>query len=198
MIRSAVGDPEDFRGDANPWYWIELWAKDPQAMARFYGELAGYEIDPKPLRGGLPAYRRPPARHGRRQPAVATARAPDITLAAHAPFPPFLQRWAGRRRPGGRPAVAPDDRPAALCHPDGGLRGAPCPRGDRRRALDGAAAAVAEGKLLACGAASDPAGRHTGAAESGGDLPLGVLRTARAVPQPQCKTPSTSACTSAP
>ena len=56
VIRSVVGDPPDYRGEVNEWVWIELWAKDPQAMAGFYGGLAGYETNPTPMVGGRTAY----------------------------------------------------------------------------------------------------------------------------------------------
>lgn len=56
VIRSAAGDPPDYRGDVNQWVWIELWARDPQAMAGFYAGLAGYEADAAPMVGGRSAY----------------------------------------------------------------------------------------------------------------------------------------------
>jgi hypothetical protein len=56
VIRSAAGDPPDYRGEVNEWVWIELWAKDPQAMASFYGGLAGYETHPAAMAGGRSAY----------------------------------------------------------------------------------------------------------------------------------------------
>jgi predicted enzyme related to lactoylglutathione lyase len=47
VIRSSGGDPLDFLADDRQWVWIELWAKDPKAMAQFYAGLAGYEITPQ-------------------------------------------------------------------------------------------------------------------------------------------------------
>jgi len=46
VIRSATGDPPDYLAEDRQWLWIELWAKDPKAMAQFYAGLAGYEITP--------------------------------------------------------------------------------------------------------------------------------------------------------
>ena len=46
VIRSSSGDPPDYLAEDKQWVWIELWAKDPKAMAQFYGGLAGYEIAP--------------------------------------------------------------------------------------------------------------------------------------------------------
>jgi predicted enzyme related to lactoylglutathione lyase len=46
VIHSAVGDPPDYLGEDRQWVWIELWAKDPKAMAQFYSGLAGYEVAP--------------------------------------------------------------------------------------------------------------------------------------------------------
>jgi len=46
VIRSTAGDPADYLADDKQWVWIELWAKDPKAMAQFYSGLAGYEISP--------------------------------------------------------------------------------------------------------------------------------------------------------
>ena len=46
VIRSASGDPPDYLGEDRQWMWIELWAKDPKAMAQFYSGLAGYEVAP--------------------------------------------------------------------------------------------------------------------------------------------------------
>lgn len=43
VIRSSSGDPPDYLAADRQWVWIELWAKDPQAMAQFYSGLAGYE-----------------------------------------------------------------------------------------------------------------------------------------------------------
>ena len=56
VIRSAAGDPPDYLGAENEWIWIELWAKDPRAMADFYAGLGGYEIDAMSLANGRAAY----------------------------------------------------------------------------------------------------------------------------------------------
>ena len=46
VIRSSAGDPADYLAEDKQWVWIELWAKDPNAMAQFYSGLAGYEVAP--------------------------------------------------------------------------------------------------------------------------------------------------------
>jgi len=46
VIHSVAGDPPDYLAEDKQWVWIELWARDPKAMAQFYSGLAGYEIDP--------------------------------------------------------------------------------------------------------------------------------------------------------
>jgi predicted enzyme related to lactoylglutathione lyase len=46
VIRSSSGDPPDYLAEDRQWMWLELWAKDPKAMAQFYAGLAGYEIAP--------------------------------------------------------------------------------------------------------------------------------------------------------
>lgn len=45
VMRSSSGDSPDFLAEDGQWVWVELWAKDPGAMARFYAGLAGYEIE---------------------------------------------------------------------------------------------------------------------------------------------------------
>ena len=56
VIRSAVGDPPDYLAEDKQWVWIELWAKDPHAMAQFYSGLAGYEITPTQRPDGSVGY----------------------------------------------------------------------------------------------------------------------------------------------
>lgn len=56
VIRSTSGDPDDYLGDDRQWIWIELWARDPKAMARFYGGLGGYEVAPAERPDGSPGY----------------------------------------------------------------------------------------------------------------------------------------------
>jgi uncharacterized protein len=56
VIHSSSGDPPDFLGDDRQWVWIELWAKDPQAMAQFYSGLAGYESEPLARPDGRAAF----------------------------------------------------------------------------------------------------------------------------------------------
>lgn len=56
VIHSTSGDPPDYLADARQWVWVELWAKDPKAMAQFYGGLAGYEVVETERAGGSSAY----------------------------------------------------------------------------------------------------------------------------------------------
>ena len=46
VIHSSSGDPPDYLAEDKQWVWVELWAKDPKAMADFYSGLADYEVDP--------------------------------------------------------------------------------------------------------------------------------------------------------
>ena len=46
VIHSSSGDPPDYLAEDKQWVWIELWAKDPKAMADFYSGVAGYELEP--------------------------------------------------------------------------------------------------------------------------------------------------------
>jgi hypothetical protein len=46
VIRAVGGDPPDYLAEDRQWVWIELWARDPDAVARFYSGLAGYESTP--------------------------------------------------------------------------------------------------------------------------------------------------------
>ena len=43
VIRSSAGDPPDYLAEDRQWVWLELWARDPESMAKFYAGLAGYE-----------------------------------------------------------------------------------------------------------------------------------------------------------
>jgi predicted enzyme related to lactoylglutathione lyase len=56
VIHAASGDPPDYLGEDKQWVWIELWAKDPYAMAQFYSGLAGYEISPEDRPDGREGY----------------------------------------------------------------------------------------------------------------------------------------------
>jgi predicted enzyme related to lactoylglutathione lyase len=56
VLRSAAGDPPDYLAEDQQWVWVELWAKDPKAMAQFYSGLAGYEIAPVERPGGREGY----------------------------------------------------------------------------------------------------------------------------------------------
>jgi len=46
VIHSSSGDPPDYLAEDKQWVWIELWAKDPKAMADFYKGLADYQLEP--------------------------------------------------------------------------------------------------------------------------------------------------------
>src|SRR5262249_48646197 len=46
VIHSSSGDPPDYLAEDKQWVWIELWAKNPKAMADFYSGFAGYELEP--------------------------------------------------------------------------------------------------------------------------------------------------------
>jgi uncharacterized protein len=46
VIHSSSGDPPDYLAEDKQWVWIELWAKNPKAMAAFYSGFAGYELEP--------------------------------------------------------------------------------------------------------------------------------------------------------
>jgi predicted enzyme related to lactoylglutathione lyase len=44
VIRSDSGDPADAFPPLNSWLWAELWAKDANQMAEFYGKIGGYSV----------------------------------------------------------------------------------------------------------------------------------------------------------
>jgi len=56
VIHSSSGDPPDYLAEDKQWVWIELWAKDPKAMAGFYSGLAGYELEPVERPDGRMSY----------------------------------------------------------------------------------------------------------------------------------------------
>lgn len=43
-IHSRNGDPADYAGDLNEWFWLDLWTADVNRAAEFYKAVAGYEI----------------------------------------------------------------------------------------------------------------------------------------------------------
>jgi predicted enzyme related to lactoylglutathione lyase len=56
VVRSKHGDPLDYAGDVNEWYWIDLWTGDVEQAASFYSAVVGYEtlpIEDDGLRSGL-------------------------------------------------------------------------------------------------------------------------------------------------
>ena len=56
VIRAAGGDPPDYLAEDKQWVWIELWARDPDAMAQFYSVVAGYEITRREQPNGRTGY----------------------------------------------------------------------------------------------------------------------------------------------
>jgi predicted enzyme related to lactoylglutathione lyase len=44
VIKSSIGDPEDFLADPGDWIWVQLLSRDGQKAAEFYQQVAGYEI----------------------------------------------------------------------------------------------------------------------------------------------------------
>jgi len=56
VIRASSGDPPDYLADDKQWVWIELWARNPEAMAHFYSGLAGYEATPMEQPNGRIGY----------------------------------------------------------------------------------------------------------------------------------------------
>jgi len=56
VIHSSSGDPPDFLAEDGQWVWVELWAKDPGAMAKFYAGLAGYEVETMAAADRRPGY----------------------------------------------------------------------------------------------------------------------------------------------
>ncbi|MDH5227794.1 MAG: hypothetical protein OEW50_10360 [Gammaproteobacteria bacterium] len=46
VVNSKNGDPPDYAGDVNEWYWIDLWSADVERAARFYRAAIGYETRP--------------------------------------------------------------------------------------------------------------------------------------------------------
>ena len=46
VVNSKNGDPSDYAGDVNEWYWIDLWSTDVERAARFYRSAIGYETRP--------------------------------------------------------------------------------------------------------------------------------------------------------
>ncbi|MDH4110441.1 MAG: VOC family protein [Gammaproteobacteria bacterium] len=46
LVNSKSGDPPDFAGDVNEWYWIDLWSADVEKAAQFYRAVVGYETVP--------------------------------------------------------------------------------------------------------------------------------------------------------
>jgi predicted enzyme related to lactoylglutathione lyase len=46
VVHSQNGDPLDYAGDLNEWYWIDLWANDVDKAAAFYRAVVGFETVP--------------------------------------------------------------------------------------------------------------------------------------------------------
>lgn len=43
VVHSKNGDPLDYAGDVNEWFWIDLWTADVEKAAAFYRAAIGYE-----------------------------------------------------------------------------------------------------------------------------------------------------------
>ncbi len=46
VVNSKNGDPPDYAGDVNEWYWVDLWTADVEKAATFYRAVVGYETSP--------------------------------------------------------------------------------------------------------------------------------------------------------
>jgi len=46
LVNSKNGDPADFAGDVNEWYWVDLWTADVEKAAQFYRAVVGYDTVP--------------------------------------------------------------------------------------------------------------------------------------------------------
>ncbi|MGB7905339.1 MAG: VOC family protein [Steroidobacteraceae bacterium] len=46
VVNSKNGDPPDYAGDVNEWYWVDLWTVDVEKAATFYRAVVGYETLP--------------------------------------------------------------------------------------------------------------------------------------------------------
>ncbi len=46
VVKSKNGDPLDFAGDVNEWYWVDLWTADVEKAAAFYRAVVGFETVP--------------------------------------------------------------------------------------------------------------------------------------------------------
>lgn len=46
VVKSKNGDPSDYAGDVNEWYWVDLWTDDVEKAAAFYRSVVGYETLP--------------------------------------------------------------------------------------------------------------------------------------------------------
>jgi uncharacterized protein len=46
VVNSKSGDPLDYAGDVNEWYWIDLWTANVEKAASFYRAVVGYETLP--------------------------------------------------------------------------------------------------------------------------------------------------------
>lgn len=46
VVNSRNGDPLDYAGDLNEWYWVDLWTADVEKAAQFYRAVVGYETVP--------------------------------------------------------------------------------------------------------------------------------------------------------
>lgn len=46
VVHSKSGDPLDYAGELNEWYWVDLWTADVEKAAAFYRSVIGFEALP--------------------------------------------------------------------------------------------------------------------------------------------------------
>lgn len=46
VVKSKSGDPPDYAGELNEWYWVDLWTRDVDKASTFYRTVLGYETVP--------------------------------------------------------------------------------------------------------------------------------------------------------
>jgi predicted enzyme related to lactoylglutathione lyase len=124
VIRSATGDPPDYLGEDRQWVWIELWARNPKAMAQFYSGVAGYEITPVDRPDGSLSYFL--ASGGYTRCAIIPSPAPDVASEwlPYLRVPDVKAAMKQVERAGGKVAVPPsaeihNGRLAVILDPSG-------------------------------------------------------------------------------
>jgi hypothetical protein len=46
VVNSKNGDPPDYAGEVNEWYWVDLWTSDVEKAAAFYRAVVGFQTLP--------------------------------------------------------------------------------------------------------------------------------------------------------